>query len=226
MPEFKVPVTRTQIALATVMVDAATQQEAEARALEFAHEAEFRTQDAEYELTNGPKKSDAFDGIPCKAVIVEACTTHEHGSSPTWAMLEAGPALMRQLTVLAARCSEMGVDCIEVDAHKAGVAIPTWGPESPSDTCNLGPSTLCITKTDFWLRAYPKHASHEINTTAINIVELIKALLNNEQERLFFGGYPESLQAEWEDHALQFAISGIKLTRVDPEEAAADSPAG
>ncbi|WP_371436328.1 hypothetical protein [Polaromonas sp.] len=207
MPEFNIAVTRTQVATAIVRVDAGNQQQAEEKAIEFAHEADFKTQDSTFDLTNGPTTVDAFDGLPTKVLVIEASSTSDFGDSPDMGILQCTPAFLRTLTKMAARAHDMGVDCIQVSPYTTGTNVPVWGPAVRVQDMHLGPETLHITKTEFWFTAYPKHDSHEINTTAINIADLVKDVVTSgDKGVLFYGGYPEALEAQWRDDQLLEAL--------------------
>lgn len=214
MPDFKIDVTRTGYAFATIPVkEAKNVVEAEELALDRAGDHTFTETSSDYSLTNGSSAPDEFEGMSSRLLVIGAINPFEFSPLPSWAELTVDPELLRKLRRLSEACEELKAESLCVIGAELN-AIPEWGPANVG--YDLGMARFEISNEAFWLSVPVKYLDQSMTTVEVDLKTLLKMMKEQPEGPLFFAGYPDMLKAEYEERALAATMEGIEVEQAGP----------
>lgn len=103
----------------------------------------------------------------------EASACSEWGEGPAWAKVEVTQELVNKIHRLQTQCLEQKFESTQVD----------YMPEewNNGDEYRIQGEKLVVDRMSFWLRGYPKHADHAVETRMIDIKDFFDVIEKGEQ---------------------------------------------
>lgn len=125
-----------------------------------------------------------------KTLVVRANSTSEYGDGPVFAVIDSPDVLLAKVKGLQQVIVDFGLSEVRI------ISSPeAWGPGDIEDELRLQCPELVVCSTSFWFTDNPKHCSWNIETTAMDVALVEKAIVESEGEIIYFGHDHDDLRA-------------------------------
>jgi hypothetical protein len=160
---------------------------------------------------------------PSVLLVDAKVVNNDVATGPEYATFSLEPALVARLAELRALVEVHNLDHVNVDCFAMD-----WGPKSISEALLILHSRLCVSSHSFWFQTWPKHASYQIETAAINF-DVLEAAMTDEGwgtvEKPHYCGDHDAMPGVLERYARE-AAPGKSTTAVETPAKVAPSEVG